>query len=395
MTLSDVRAFYNVTSPSASAPANPVTAAVFEVNELEYNGQIVERYNPSDLASFQKLCGLPASPVTQFRGDKVTLGCSGYTCAEPNLDVEMLRGVAPWANFTYWSTNIPNSADTTATLVWLTRLSSLPQPSLVQSISWGPPEAGHTSSLLNRMDEEFAKLAARGVTFIASSGDDGVNSPQARGHPSQCGLSPQYPASSPWVTAVGGTIGPEYQKRERTAATDAPRKSDITSGGGFSTAYAQPAYQVAAVQGYLARMKGTSTLPPASTFKSTNRAYPDVALLAHNIDTIVNQALYPGSGTSASAPLFAGMVARIMQARLDKGLAPLGLLNVQLYQLADKPTSPFNDITVGDNHCTGIYGPQQNHTCCPYGFTATTGFDPLTGLGSVDFPLLFAALTQS
>lgn len=100
MTLAEVVAYYNITPPAAKPPAHPVTAAVFEVNAVEYNGEIVERYNPADLAAFQKLSGLPASPVTQFKGDNVTLGCDEYTCAEPNLDVELLRGVAPWADFT-------------------------------------------------------------------------------------------------------------------------------------------------------------------------------------------------------------------------------------------------------------------------------------------------------
>lgn len=396
MTLKDVRAYYNITEPSPSPPSGKLaTAAVFEVNALEFNGEIVERYNPPDTASFQKLCGLPISPVTNFKGDNVTLGCLEYTCAEPNLDVELLRAIAPWATFTYWSTNLPNSGTTNAMLVWLMRLANDPSPSLVQSMSWGPGEAGHPTSLLMRMEEEFAKLAARGVTFVTSSGDDGVNDRTARGNPSACGLAPQYPATSAWVTTVGGTMGPEFSKRERTAATDAPRKSVITSGGGFSTVYPQPSYQRAAVQGYLSRMAGTSTLPPTSTFNSSNRAYPDVALLANNIDTIVNQAYFPGSGTSASAPLFAGMVTRVLQQRLDQGLPPLGLLNVRLYKLANTPASPFNDITVGDNHCTGIYGPQQNHTCCPYGFTATKGFDPLTGLGSVDYPKFLKALTTN
>ena len=320
---------------------------------MEYNGEIVERYNPPDLASFQKLCGLPASPVTTFRGDNVTLGCDEYTCAEPNLDVELLRGLAPYANFTYWSTNIPDSGDTTAILVWLLRLAADPAPSLVQSMSWGPGEAGHSPALLQRMDEEFAKLAARGITFVTSSGDDGVNDRTARGNVANCGLAPQYPATSPWVTAVGGTMGPEYSQPERTCATDAPKFADITSGGGFSTVYAQPTYQTTAVQGYLRRMAGTNTLPPASAFNASNRAYPDVAMLAHQVDTIINQALFPGSGTSASAPLFAGMVALVLQDRLDAGLPALGLLNPRLYALAeDAAATPFNDITVGDNHCT-------------------------------------------
>lgn len=275
------------------------------------------------------------------------------------------------------------------------RLAADPAPSLIQSISWGPGEAGHSASLMNRMDEEFAKLAARGVTFLSSSGDDGVNDRTARGNPSACGLAPQYPASSPWVLAVGGTMGPEYLKPERTAATDAPKFCDITSGGGFSTVYEQPAYQAPHVAAYLSRMD-SSTLPPASTYNASHRAYPDVAVLAHQIDTIVNQALFPGSGTSASCPLMAGMLALVSQARMDAGLPPLGLVNTRLYALSATSSSPFNSVTVGDNHCTGVYGYNQSHTCCPYGFTADPagGWSPTAGLGSVNYKSLLAALTS-
>jgi len=242
-----------------------------------------------------------------------------------------------------------------------------------------------SADVARRTDEELAKLSARGLTFVASSGDDGVNERTARGAPANCGLSPQYPASSPWVTAVGGTMGPELSIPERTCETDVDGAS-ITSGGGFSSLWAQPPYQRSAVEAYLAAMAGTGALPPIAMYNRTMRAYPDVALIAHNIDTIVNQQLFPGAGTSASAPLFAGMLARILAARLTHGMPPFGLLNIHLYQLAGSPA--FRDITVGANRCTGIYGSHQNYTCCPYGFNATTGWDPVTGLGSIDYPAL-------
>eukprot|EP00037_Helgoeca_nana_P022985 m.237034 g.237034 ORF g.237034 m.237034 type:complete len:590 (+) comp26197_c0_seq1:64-1833(+) len=390
LTLDAIEAYYNVTGSTPTAAPSLATAAVFEVNKLLYNGVIVEEYNPPDLASFQLLSKLPGDPVTQFAGDTVTIGCFEYTCAEPMLDVEMLRGVAPDANFTYWVTNVPDSGDTNAVLTWLTRLSATKSPSWVHSISCGPPESSMTPMVASLMDQEFAKLTSRGLTFVASSGDDGVNNRAARGNPSKCGLSPQYPASSPWVTAVGGTIGPQVSIPERTCQTDV-ENAPITSGGGFSTRWAQPSYQSKAVAGYLAKMK--SSIPPAGSFNGSQRAYPDVSLLSWNIDSIVDQNLYPGSGTSASAPLFAGMLTRILGARLAKGMPPFGLLNIQLYKLAG--SAVFRDITIGDNHCTGVFGSDQNYTCCPEGFNATAGWDPVTGLGSIDYANLKAQLLQS
>lgn len=397
LTLHDVKTFYNVSeSTAASVPIagngskGVATVAVFEANILEYDGSVVETFNPADLLTFQSLCGLNINPVERFAGDNVTMGCPLYKCTEPMLDVELLRGMAPEANFTYWATNVPDTGDTNTILTWLTRLSALESPSWVHSISWGPPEADMSADIAKRMDEELAKLSARGLTFVASSGDDGVNERTARGDASNCGLSPQYPASSPWVTAVGGTMGPEVSIPERTCETDFGGAS-ITSGGGFSNIWPQAKYQKAAVKAYLANMPAGG-LPPSGSFKPTMRAYPDVSLLAHNIDTIVNQAFLPGAGTSASAPMFAGMLALILDSRLSAGKGPFGLVNTALYQLAEAGSPALNDIAVGANRCTGIYGPQQNYTCCPDGFNATAGWDPVTGLGSVNFAELKKAL---
>ena len=363
--------------------SSAATGAVFEVTGP------TETYNPPDLASFQTLSGLPLQNVTQFGGSQATLGCANWACLEPMLDVEMFLGMAPGANFTYWTTPLLGMPANNAVLQWLIDLSNDTDPPLLHSISWGPPESHLSASLAARMDSELAKLCLRGLTFVASSGDDGVNDRTARADPSLCGLSPQYPASSPWVTAVGGTFGPEYGIPERTCQTDVPGyAASITSGGGFSVLWPQHGYQASFVAAYLAAMG--PTLPPASAFNATNRAYPDVALQANNIDMVANQYWVPGGGTSASAPIFAGMMALVLSSRLEQGLPPFGLLNPALYQIALSRPSAFSDITVGDNHCTGLQN--SNYTCCPYGFTATKSWDPVTGLGAINFGELADAL---
>lgn len=388
LTISQIRSFYSVNSQHVVNAST--TASVFEINAP------YETYNPSDLATFQQLSGLPEQPVSQFAGDPVTTGCPQYTCAEPNLDVEMLMGMAPGVNLTYWTTNVlpvPPAGD--VVLQWLINLASTPNPSWIHSISYGPPESHLSAAMLQRMNEEFVKLSLRGITFITSSGDDGVNRRTARGNPSQCGLSPQYPASNPWVTTVGGTMGPEYSISERTCQTNVDGyKTTITSGGGFSIFYDQPDYQTAAVNTYLQWAQAQGVLPPANTFNSSKRAYPDVSLLAHGIDTIINGNFLPLGGTSASAPLFAGMMALILDARLQAGLPPLGPINPLLYKLAANSPDVFNDMIVGDNRCTGVYGASKSYTCCPYGFNATKGWDPVTGLGSVNFDKLKAAFMK-
>lgn len=183
----------------------------------------------------------------------------------------------------------------------------------------------------------------------------------------------------------------------------------ITSGGGFSIYNPRPAYQKAAVDSYL---KQGGVFPSEGDgnrvlsrdghlyFNKSNRAYPDVAALGHNFmvfqKSINGFSWHSLDGTSASTPVFGGIVALLNDIRLEKGLKPLGFLNPWLYHLADKSQSAFFDVTVGNNACG-----TSSHKCCTYnisspgdgetnitkplGYHATNGFDPVTGLGTPNF----------
>jgi len=162
----------------------------------------------------------------------------------------------------------------------------------------------------------------------------------------------------------------------------------ITSGGGFSTVWPAPSWQTKAVQSYLSN-NATGALPPTSAFASTGRGYPDVALLGHNYKVTIQGQEQIVSGTSASAPVFAGLITLINSARFNAGKKSLGFLNPALYQLAETHPDIFQDVTSGTNNCcAGQFQPN----CCQYGFTATQGWDAITGLGSVNFTKLKAAL---
>ena len=92
----------------------------------------------------------------------------------------------------------------------------------MQMHSWGPPDSRLNAQLASRVETEFEKMSAMGATFVTSSGDDGVAGRKARGGTQYCGFNPQYPASSAFVTTVGGTFGPEYRQAERTCESDVP-----------------------------------------------------------------------------------------------------------------------------------------------------------------------------
>jgi tripeptidyl-peptidase-1 len=255
-------------------------------------------------------------------------------------------------------------------------------------------------------------------------------------------LYPSWPASSPWVTAVGATkLNPAHNFNSNpnsnsnlnsnsnfntnspttggstagatddstagatddstagatddstAGATDdstagatggstagAERASTLFgSGGGFSRSMFAPfAAQLSDVQQYL---KHAPQLPPSTLFNASGRATPDVAALGEGFQVLINGEVKTVGGTSASAPLFAGLVSLLNEARLQKDMPAMGFLNPWLYAHADALT----DIVEGTNAIGRGGSPS------PYGFNCTDGFDPVTGLGTPNFMKMLAA----
>ena len=105
------------------------------------------------------------------------------------------------------------------------------------------------------------------------------------------------------------------------------------------------------------------------------RGYPDVSLLGASYITYASGSQVTLYGTSASSPVFAGMVSLVNAARLATGKSALGWLNPALYAFSSKII--LKDITSGDNKHT------DSGLSCTQGFYAAPGWDPVTGLGSV------------
>ena len=123
-------------------------------------------------------------------------------------------------------------------------------------------------------------------------------------------------------------------------------------------------------------------LPPNGSFVKTGRGTPDVSGLGEGYQTIVNGKLKSASGTSASAPMFAGLVSLLNEARLAKGQPAMGYINPWIY----KNAAVFTDITRGDN----FQG--RGNWINPYGFNCTVGWDPVTGVGTPMFDKMLAAV---
>ncbi|KAF2100953.1 tripeptidyl-peptidase-like protein [Rhizodiscina lignyota] len=254
-------------------------------------------------------------------------------------------------------------------LEWLDFVLNLPDEELPQTmtISYADDEQTLPRGYARTVCNMFASLAARGVSVLIGSGDWGPGvGCQSNDGKNRSMFIPVFPSTCPWITSVGGT---RYFDHEI---------ANNLSSGGFSNYFARPSYQEAAVAGYLAKIGGKFQ----GLYNRSGRAFPDVAAQSHNYVVISDGAPDVGSGTSAAAPVFAGIVALLNGARMSAGKPPLGFLNPWIY---GKAYAALNDITEGGSKgCTKSLGPEISGA----GWNATKGWDPVTGYGTPNFEKL-------
>ena len=150
-----------------------------------------------------------------------------------------------------------------------------------------------------------------------------------------------------------------------------------TSGGGFSSHYPTPTYQSANVKNYLALVVNDTALRPVPGYNGAGRGYPDVTMQGYYYVTLSGDQLWLSSGTSASCPAMAGVLSTLNAARMRIGKGSVGFVHPALYKHASKF---INDVVGGNNKCT-----QNGQICCSQGFYATPGWDPASGLGSINY----------
>lgn len=156
-------------------------------------------------------------------------------------------------------------------------------------------------------------------------------------------FEPEFPASCPFVTAVGGTTNLE----DETAATKSTisvtgRLGYTASGGGFSKLFTRPQYQMDAVDSYVYGQIPREYYKEPS-FSSHGRGTPDVSAFSTNFPTVVEGITFPVGGTSAATPLWAAVIALLNDYEAERGRPPLGFLNPWLYSL----TAGLKDIDTG------------------------------------------------
>jgi kumamolisin len=346
----------------------------------------IDGYKSADIRTFAKCFGLSVPPIEPFGvGISRPLGAGG----EATLDLEALDAAAPKLKAVDVYETSPDAADTLEAMTApLENRGHLPQ---IVSVSLGLCEADVVGALsprgIDAAEITLAIAAATGITYLAASGDQGSADCTDQNDNPVHQLAVNYPASSWWVTAVGGTnfsLDGTNQIVSQLVWNDAGDEPGSAGGGGLSVGFHRPNYQ-----------KGTVPVD--------HRAVPDVSMLA---DIAPGYAVYCTAvsdcghqpwtavgGTSGATPLLAGGLALVDQQLREAGRAQLGLANPLLYALgrSNERASAFDDVTEGDNDVFPFVGGRPALGCCD----ARSGFDYASGWGSVRIAgLARAALSQ-
>ena len=351
----------NNSTPAASVSYTPSKIlSAYGFDKLSYTGAgqtiaIVDAYHSptilSDLQKFDAAFGLadpPSFKVISQTGSTTNLPSTDPTKGwevEAALDVQWAHALAPGANIVLVEANSASDADLFAAV---TTAANLPGVSVV-SMSFG----GGEFSSETHYDSIFkTPTGHQGVTFIASTGDNGAPG--------------GFPAYSSNVLAVGGTT--------LTLDSSGHYVSESAwsgSGGGISKYESQPIYQ----QGIVTQTTTKRAIPDVAFDADPNSGVPVVASFTYGS---TNPWVTLG-GTSFSAPAWGAIVALINEARADNGLGSLdGATQTlpMLYQLSTSNPSAFHDITTGNN-----------------GFPAGVGYDLVTGLGTPVVDVLVPAMS--
>jgi kumamolisin len=317
-------------------------------------------FGSSDLDPYFAGLGLPVPSVTAASVD----GAANQPGQDPNgadgevlLDIEVAGGVAPGAaQVVYFAPNTDQGfVDAVTTAVHAT-----PTP-VVVSISWGQSEDSWTAQARTSLDQAMADAAALGVTVTVAAGDNGSSDGQ-----SGSAAHVDFPASSPHALACGGT---SLRGNASTGVISSETvwndgASGGATGGGVSDTFGLPTWQATA---------GV----PAQAGAAAGRGVPDVAGCADpatGYQVLVDGQSTVIGGTSAVAPLWAGLISRLAQSTGK----PFGLIQPLLYAGVTAGTAApgFRDITSGSN---GAYA-------------AGPGWDACTGLGSPEGSSLLTTL---
>jgi kumamolisin len=368
---------FRAVAPRISFPPNRIGQFYNFPRGLDGEGQCIGilefggGFDPADMEIYFKQLGLSVPDVTA-----VSVGAENQPRVDPDadaevaLDIEVAASIAPKAKIVVYFAPFSEKGWIDALTAAIHDLVNKPS---VLSISWGWPERSlvqdyiWTIQALRAVNGVLKEAAALGVTVCVASGDDGSADELTDGR-----AHVDFPSSSPYSLGCGGTtfhfLGGLFPAE--SVWNRGPRRlNGGASGGGISDVFPLPVWQ------------SVAGVPPSVNDGRVRRGVPDVSALA---DGQTGYTIYVGGrtitnvgGTSAVAPLWAGLVSLINQ---DLG-AHVGWLNPFCYTRLTT-AGVFRDVVVGSNDTTGRIG----------GYAARPGWDASTGWGSPDGTRLLQAL---
>lgn len=346
----------------------------------------------TDVAAFRSASGLSTNaPTVKLYGTDP--GTVSGDLAEAQLDVEWAGAVAPSASILY-----VNSKD-----VLNTSLANAIEDNLapIVSISYGLCESAGGLAGLDSFNQLFQQANAQGMTIVGPSGDSGATDCDYQSSTASQGFAVDFPASSPFVTGIGGTMfndgsatgatqywnasngstsGSAISYIPETAWNESNSSGLGSGGGGASAFFSKPVWQIGTgVPADFSRDVPDISLDSASSHDgylycsggSCTNGYRNAA---GNLNVV--------GGTSVAAPSFAGILALVEQ----KIGSRIGNANPMIYGLANSTyyNNVFHDITTGNNNSPCDIGTSNCPNGGTIGYSASTGYDLATGWGSVD-----------
>ncbi len=329
-----------------------LTGAGQTIGILELGGG----YETSDITTFFGGLGLTPPTVVAVSvdgGTNVPGGDPSGADGEVALDIQVAGAVAPGARIAVYFT--PNTDQGFIDAITTAVHDQTNKPGVL-SISWGGPESGWSAASRTSLDNACQSAAALGVTITVASGDNGSSD-------GGTGNNVDFPAASPHVLACGGTLleGSGTKISSEVVWND-QASGGGASGGGVSTVFALPTWQ-------------RNAKVPAASSSTGGRGVPDVAGDASpesGYNVLVDGSTEVVGGTSAVAPLWAGLITLVNQSLVGAGKSAAGFINPTLYA----SPAALRDITSGSNGS----------------FNAGPGWDACTGLGSPNGTAVLQAL---
>ena len=386
----DIYQVYDI-NPLLSASTNGagVTIAVMGETDLSI----------TDVTAFRSAAGLSLNNPTTILVGGTDPGVSSNTLlvAEGQLDVEWSGAVAPSASILYVNSTDAYNISLPAAIDGTVKLSNgLPPP--IISISFGLCEQNASGAFFDSANLLFQEANLQGQTIVGPGGDSGATDCDYQSYPAVDGLAVDFPASSPFVTGVGGTefnegSGNYWSTTNGTNGAsansyipemvwnDSSTNGLSAGGGGLSIYFSKPAWQI----GNGVPADFSRDVPDVSFSASPNH---DPYLICSSGSCTngfrdANSFLNTVGGTSVSTPVFAGMLALVEQ----KINSRIGNANPIIYGLANSTfaSTVFHDISVGNNASACVQGsPDCPSSSVPIGYSAAVGYDLATGWGSVD-----------